>query len=48
MASGMAKAYRQWLQMPEPSGAVDFPPLDYQDAYCAAPKQDSDHKAWMR
>src|SRR5690554_2267576 len=38
------KAYRQWLQMPEPQWArVDFPPLDYQDAYYyAAPKQDSD------
>ena len=38
------KAFRQWQQMPEPQWArVDFPPLDYQDAYYyAAPKQDSD------
>ncbi len=34
------KAYRQWLKMPEPRWAkVDFPPIDYQDAYYyAAPK----------
>ncbi|MDH3472348.1 MAG: Fe-S cluster assembly protein SufB [Rhodospirillales bacterium] len=34
------KAYRHWLGMPEPGWAkVDFPPLDYQDAYYyAAPK----------
>ncbi len=34
------KAYRHWLTMPEPSWAkVDFPPLDYQDAYYyAAPR----------
>lgn len=36
------KAYRHWLTMPEPTWAkVDFPPLDYQDAYYyAAPKGD--------
>ena len=35
------RAYRLWLEMPEPNWAkVDFPPLDYQDAYYyAAPKQ---------
>ncbi|MAZ75708.1 MAG: Fe-S cluster assembly protein SufB, partial [Micavibrio sp.] len=28
------KAYRHWLTMPEPDWAkVDFPPIDYQDAY---------------
>ncbi|TQV79054.1 Fe-S cluster assembly protein SufB [Denitrobaculum tricleocarpae] len=34
------KAYRQWLTMPEPEWAkVDFPPIDYQDAYYfSAPK----------
>ena len=34
------KAYRHWLEMPEPQWAkVDFPPLDYQDAYYySAPK----------
>ena len=34
------KAYRHWLTMPEPEWAkVDFPPLDYQDAYYySAPK----------
>ncbi len=34
------KAYRRWLTMPEPQWAnVDFPPIDYQDAYYyAAPK----------
>ncbi len=35
------RAYRLWLEMPEPTWAkVDFPPMDYQDAYYyAAPKQ---------
>jgi len=34
------KAYRHWLTMPEPKWAkVQFPPIDYQDAYYyAAPK----------
>lgn len=34
------KAYRQWLEMPEPEWAkVDFPEIDYQDAYYyAVPK----------
>ncbi len=34
------RAYRHWLKMPEPKWAkVEFPPLDYQDAYYyAAPK----------
>ncbi len=34
------RAYRLWLEMPEPQWAkVEFPPLDYQDAYYyAAPK----------
>ncbi|MBI1216227.1 MAG: Fe-S cluster assembly protein SufB [Alphaproteobacteria bacterium] len=34
------KAYRHWLEMPEPHWAmVSFPPIDYQDAwYYAAPK----------
>jgi len=34
------KAYRHWLEMPEPTWArVSFPPIDYQDAYYfAAPK----------
>ena len=34
------KAYRHWLTMPEPKWAkIDFPPIDYQDAYYfAAPK----------
>ncbi len=34
------KAYRHWLTMPEPEWAfVDFPPIDYQDAYYyASPK----------
>ena len=38
------KAYRHWLTMPEPEWAkVDFPPIDYQDAYYyAAPKSDDD------
>ena len=38
------KAYRHWLTMPEPEWAkVDFPPIDYQDAYYySAPKSDAD------
>jgi Fe-S cluster assembly protein SufB len=38
------KAYRHWLEMPEPSWAkVSFPPIDYQDAYYyAAPKSKDD------
>jgi Fe-S cluster assembly protein SufB len=34
------KAYRRWLEMPEPQWAnVTFPPIDYQDAYYySAPK----------
>ena len=38
------KAYRHWLMMPEPEWAkVDFPPIDYQDAYYySAPKSDTD------
>jgi Fe-S cluster assembly protein SufB len=34
------KAYERWLKMPEPKWAkVDFPPIDYQDAYYfSAPK----------
>ncbi len=34
------KAYRHWLNMPEPQWArVSFPPLDYQDSsYYSAPK----------
>ncbi|SMF82638.1 Fe-S cluster assembly protein SufB [Tistlia consotensis] len=34
------KAYRHWLEMPEPRWAkVDFPPIDYQESYYyAAPK----------
>ncbi|MDF2097416.1 Fe-S cluster assembly protein SufB [Aquibaculum arenosum] len=38
------KAFRHWLEMPEPQWAkVDFPPIDYQDAYYfAAPKSDDD------
>lgn len=38
------KAYRHWLTMPEPKWAkVDFPPIDYQDAYYyAAPKSAAD------
>jgi len=38
------KAYRHWLMMPEPEWAkVDFPPIDYQDAYYySAPKSDAD------
>jgi Fe-S cluster assembly protein SufB len=35
------KAYRHWLEMPEPAWAkVTFPPIDYQDAfYYSAPKR---------
>ena len=38
------KAYRHWLTMPEPRWAkVDFPEIDYQDAYYyAAPKSDEE------
>jgi Fe-S cluster assembly protein SufB len=38
------KAYRHWLEMPEPAWAkVSFPPIDYQDAfYYAAPKSKDD------
>src|ERR1700750_689117 len=38
------KAYRMWLTMPEPTWAkVDFPPLNYQDAYYySAPKSMKD------
>ena len=38
------KAYRHWLEMPEPKWAkVSFPPIDYQDAfYYAAPKSKDD------
>jgi len=38
------KAYRHWLTMLEPEWAkVDFPPIDYQDAYYySAPKSDAD------
>jgi Fe-S cluster assembly protein SufB len=38
------KAYRHWLTMKEPKWAkVDFPPIDYQDAYYyAAPKDMAD------
>ena len=38
------KAYRHWLKMPEPEWAmVDFPPIDYQDAYYySAPKSDTE------
>ena len=34
------KAFRRWLEMPEPEWAkVDIPPIDYQDAYYySAPK----------
>ncbi|MEC9346008.1 MAG: Fe-S cluster assembly protein SufB [Pseudomonadota bacterium] len=41
------KAYRHWLDMPEPEWAfVDFPPIDYQDAYYyAAPKTGSGPKS---
>jgi Fe-S cluster assembly protein SufB len=38
------KAYRRWLEMPEPEWAkVNFPPIDYQDAYYySAPKSPED------
>ena len=38
------KAYSHWQTMPEPQWAkVEFPPIDYQDAYYyAAPKSDDD------
>jgi Fe-S cluster assembly protein SufB len=38
------KAYRHWLEMPEPRWAkVSFPPIDYQDSYYyAAPKSKDD------
>ena len=38
------KAYRHWLTMPEPEWAkVQFPPIDYQDAYYySAPKSPDD------
>ena len=38
------KAYRGWLEMKEPTWAkVEYPPIDYQDAYYyAAPKSDND------
>ncbi len=38
------KAYRRWLEMPEPKWAkVDFPQIDYQQYhYYAAPKSDDD------
>ncbi len=38
------KAYRHWIEMPEPDWAkVDFPPIDYQEAYYyAAPKSAGD------
>lgn len=38
------KAFRHWQKMPEPTWAkVDFPPIDYQDAYYyAAPKSAGD------
>ncbi|WP_366656796.1 Fe-S cluster assembly protein SufB [Fodinicurvata sp. EGI_FJ10296] len=38
------KAYRTWLEMPEPDWSkVRFPPIDYQDAYYyAAPKKADD------
>lgn len=38
------KAFRQWQTMPEPQWAkIDFPPIDYQDAYYyAAPKDMKD------
>jgi len=38
------KAYRHWLQMPEPDWSkVSFPPIDYQDAYYySAPKSPDD------
>ena len=41
------KAYRHWLEMPEPKWAkVDFPEIDYQDAYYyAAPKMKDQPKS---
>ena len=41
------KAYRRWLEMPEPKWAfVDHPPIDYQDAYYyAAPKSQDKPKS---
>ncbi len=44
MLEARLKAYRHWLTMPEPKWAkVDFPEIDYQDAYYyAAPKQAGD------
>jgi len=38
------KAYRRWLEMPEPKWAkVSFPPIDYQDSYYySAPKSPQD------
>ena len=41
------KAYEAWLQMPEPDWSkVDFPPIDYQDAYYyAAPKKKPELKS---
>jgi Fe-S cluster assembly protein SufB len=38
------KAYRRWLEMPEPKWAkVSFPPIDYQDSYYySAPKSPED------
>ncbi len=41
------KAYRHWLEMPEPQWAkVDFPEIDYQDAYYyAAPKMKDQPKS---
>jgi len=40
LLEGRLKAYRRWLEMPEPQWAkVAFPPIDYQDAYYySAPK----------
>ena len=44
MLESRLKAYRHWLTMPEPQWAnVDFPEIDYQDAYYyAAPKSQGD------
>nr|NIP74259.1 Fe-S cluster assembly protein SufB [Gammaproteobacteria bacterium]NIW38815.1 Fe-S cluster assembly protein SufB [Gemmatimonadota bacterium] len=41
------KAYRRWLDMPEPGWAkVSFPPIDYQDAYYySAPKSSGGPKS---
>ena len=38
------KAYRRWLEMPEPGWSkVQFPPIDYQQYhYYSAPKSDED------